>query len=77
LLKPGALHRGSKLVIASQADSYDGVVIGGGVRIPPKNLMLFEALINVVHKAAPGVSIAFNTRPEDTADALMRVFKGA
>ena len=42
---------------------YDCVVIGGGIRIPPKSLLLFEALINVVHKAAPGAAIAFNTQP--------------
>ena len=55
--------------------SYDGVVIGGGVRIPPKNLLLFETLINAVHKAAPSAAIAFNTRPEDTADAAARWLK--
>lgn len=55
---------------------YDCVVIGAGIRLPPKALMLFEALINVVHKAAPGASIAFNSRPEDTADAVMRALKG-
>ena len=54
---------------------YDGVVIGGGVRIPPKNLSLFEVLVNVVHKAAPGAFITFNTRPEDTADAAARWVK--
>jgi hypothetical protein len=54
---------------------YDGVVIGGGVRIPPKNLLLFETLINAVHKAAPNAAIAFNTRPEDTADAAARWLK--
>jgi hypothetical protein len=48
------------------------VVIGGGVRIPPKNLLLFETLVNAVHKAAPNAAIAFNTRPEDTADAAAR-----
>jgi hypothetical protein len=57
------------------ARSYDGVVIGGGVRIPPKNLLLFETLINAVHKAAPNAAIAFNTRPEDTADAAARWLK--
>lgn len=57
--------------------SYDCVVIGAGIRLPPKSMMLFEALINVVHKAAPGASIAFNTHPEDTADAVMRWVKGA
>jgi hypothetical protein len=55
--------------------SYDGVVIGGGVRIPPRNLLLFETLINAVHKAAPNAAIAFNTRPEDTADAAARWLK--
>src|SRR6266446_4573192 len=28
---------------------YDCVVIGGGVRLPPRNLALFEAVINAVH----------------------------
>jgi len=55
--------------------SYDVVVIGGGIRIPPKSLLLFEAVINAVHRAAPGASIAFNTRPEDTADAAARWLK--
>ena len=57
------------------AKAYDGVVIGGGVRIPPKSLHLFEAVINAVHKAAPGAFIAFNTRPEDSADAAARWLK--
>jgi hypothetical protein len=51
---------------------YDCVVIGGGLRLPPKSLQLFETVINVVHKAAPNASIAFNTRPEDTAEAAAR-----
>jgi len=55
---------------------YDCVVIGGGIRIPPKSLLLFEALINALHKAAPGAAIAFNTRPEDSADAAARWLKG-
>jgi hypothetical protein len=57
------------------AKNYDCVVIGGGIRMPPKSLLLFESLINVVHKAAPGTSIAFNTQPEDTADAAARWVK--
>jgi hypothetical protein len=51
---------------------YDCVVIGGGLRLPPKSLALFETLINVVHRAAPNAAIAFNTRPEDTAEAAAR-----
>jgi hypothetical protein len=54
---------------------YDCVVIGGGLRIPPKGLALFERIVNVVHKAAPGAAIAFNTRPEDAAEAAARQLK--
>jgi hypothetical protein len=52
--------------------SYDCVVIGAGVRLPPRRVATFEAVINAVHKAAPGAAIAFNTRPEDSADAAAR-----
>ena len=52
--------------------AYDCVVIGGGLRLPPKGLALFETVVNIVHKAAPGAVIAFNTKPEDTADAAAR-----
>jgi hypothetical protein len=52
--------------------SYDCVVIGAGVRLPPRSLVRFEAVINAVHRAAPGAAIAFNTRPEDSADAAAR-----
>ena len=55
-----------------RSTNYDCVVIGGGVRLPPRNLALFEIVINAVRKAAPGVAIAFNTRPDDSADAAAR-----
>lgn len=54
------------------ATAYDAVVIGGGIRIPPKSLLLFERLVNAVHRAAPAAAIAFNTTPQDTADAAAR-----
>ncbi len=54
---------------------YDCVAIGGGLRIPPKGLVLFELVVNVVHKTAPHAVIAFNTRPEDTAEAAARQLK--
>src|SRR6202167_6109278 len=52
--------------------SYDCVVIGAGVRLPPRGLALFEVVVNAVHKAAPGAAIAFNTVPQDSADAAAR-----
>ena len=47
----------------------------GGLRIPPKSLLLFEMLINAVHKSAPNAFIAFNTKPDDTgaAAALLNI----
>ena len=51
---------------------YDCVVIGAGVRLPPRRLGIFEAVINAIHKAAPSAAIAFNTRPEDSAEAAAR-----
>ena len=56
--------------------NYDCVVVGAGVRLPPKRIALFEAVINAVHKAAPRAVIAFNTRPEDSADAAGRWLPG-
>lgn len=58
------------------AATYDCVVIGGGLRIPPKSLLLFETLVNAVHRAAPHAAIAFNTSPQDTGDAAARWLKG-
>lgn len=60
-------------VKAALADgAFDCVVIGAGVRLPPKSLHLFEQVINAVHAAAPGAAIAFNTVPQDSADAAAR-----
>jgi hypothetical protein len=54
------------------AAPYDCVVIGAGLRLPPRSLVLFESVIDAVRRAAPGAAIAFNTRPEDTAEAAGR-----
>jgi hypothetical protein len=51
------------------------VVIGAGIRLLPHSLSMFEAVINAVHRAAPDAAIAFNTRPEDSADAAARWLK--
>ena len=56
--------------------TYDCVVIGAGVRLPPRLLTTFEAVINAVREAAPGAAIAFNTRPDDSADAAARWLHG-
>jgi hypothetical protein len=52
--------------------SYDCVVIGAGVRLPPSQLVRFEAVVNAVHRAAPQTAIAFNSRPDDSGVAAAR-----
>jgi hypothetical protein len=51
---------------------YDCVVIGAGLRLPPARLVLFETLVNAIHRAAPQAAVAFNTRPEDSGMAAAR-----
>ena len=59
------------------AATYDCVIIGAGLRLPSKNLLLFETIVNTMHKAAPNSAIAFNTVPQDSADAAARWLKPA
>src|SRR5271169_1893765 len=69
LLKPDDTA-GPELDQRLKAQAYDCVVIGAGIRL--LSLSMFEAVINAVHRAAPSAAIAFNTRPEDSADAAAR-----
>lgn len=59
-------------IAASLAGRWECIVIGGGIRVPASSLMLFERVINAVHRHAPETPIAFNTTPDDTADAAAR-----
>ena len=52
--------------------TWDVVVIGGGVRVPPQYLELFERVVNAVRRGAPSAAIAFNTSPETTGEAAAR-----
>jgi hypothetical protein len=52
--------------------TYDCVLIGAGVRASDDYVLLFETLINIVHKCAPSAKICFNTGPFDSADAVQR-----
>src|SRR6478736_7764076 len=40
---------------------YDGVLIGAGIRVPEKNFLLFEKIINEILTSAPMAKIFFNT----------------
>jgi hypothetical protein len=57
---------------ALDAKAYDVVLIGAGVRAIPAHFILFEKLINLVHERAPKAKICFNTKPDDTREAVLR-----
>ncbi|RZL94865.1 MAG: hypothetical protein EOP82_04040 [Variovorax sp.] len=60
------------VVAQKLSEGFDCVVIGAGLRTVPTYFLLFEKLINVVHRNAPEARLCFNTRPSDTADAVQR-----
>jgi hypothetical protein len=53
-------------------EPWECVVIGGGVRTDEERPEAFEVVINLVHRHAPQAAIAFNSRPDDTAEAALR-----
>jgi hypothetical protein len=64
----------AEAVVLSQLKQkrFDCILIGAGVRTIGKNFFLFEKLLNVVHEHAPQAKLCFNTRPNDTAEAVQR-----
>ena len=60
------------VVRALTSKDYACVVIGGGIRKPEALLELFEKVVNLARRHAPETAIAFNTGPEDSADAALR-----
>jgi hypothetical protein len=60
--------------LASRA--WDAVVIGGGIRKPEPLLGFFEAVVNLVHIAAPTARIAFNSDGGSSLEAVRRVAAG-
>ena len=60
------------IVDALTRHDYACVVVGGGIRKHEPLLELFESVVNLVHRHAPGAAIAFNSTPDDTADAALR-----
>ncbi|MFB4303086.1 hypothetical protein [Actinomadura sp. NTSP31] len=60
------------ITAALTAADHACVVIGGGIRTHEPLLGLFEKVVNLVRRHAPDAAIAFNSTPEDCADAAQR-----
>jgi hypothetical protein len=59
-------------VKALQSEPFDCVLIGAGLRQPGERLVLFEKVLNLVHRHAPDAAICFNTTPADSLEAVRR-----
>lgn len=53
-------------------EKFDCLLLGAALRTTPKYFLLFETVINLVHQAAPGAKLCFNTGPNDSLDAIRR-----
>jgi hypothetical protein len=52
---------------------FDCVLIGAGIRRLPEHFLLFEKLVNLVHRSVPATTrICFNNEPTDTVAAVQR-----
>ena len=61
------------LTEALTTSRYDCIMIGAGLRVVPSYLLLFEKLINVVHRHTPAsTKLCFSSNPSDTAEAVGR-----
>ncbi|RVW01008.1 hypothetical protein [Rhodococcus spongiicola] len=59
---------------AITATRYDAVLIGAGVRLVPRNTLLFESLVNLIHTELPSARFVFNYVPRSTPDDIYRWF---
>ena len=55
-----------------QAENFDCVLIGAGLRLPGERLVLFEKILNLIHRYAPRAALCFNTTPADSLEAVQR-----
>ena len=63
-----------KSALASQ--SWDGFIIGNGIRGNPDFTMVFEQLVSIGREAAPTTPMGFNTHPLDILETIERMFQG-
>ena len=55
---------------------WDGVVVGGGVRLNPDMTEIFEKVVNSAHEFAPQARMGFNQSGEDLYECVKRGWTG-
>ncbi|GAB3556626.1 hypothetical protein [Spelaeicoccus albus] len=67
----------SRVIEALSRESYDCVVVGGGIRKPEPLVEFFEEVINLIRQHLPDAAIAFNTDGGNSLEAARRVLHTA
>ena len=57
-------------------EPVDVLLFGGGLRMPPERVEVFEALANEARRSAPNARLAFDNDPHEGADAVGRQAEG-
>ncbi|MEI9416027.1 hypothetical protein [Mesorhizobium sp. Cs1321R2N1] len=65
------------LVELLEKGDFSVILVAAGLRGLPEHTLLFETIMNVIHKRAPSASLCFNSRPTDAFDAIMRHIKSS
>ncbi|MBI2697839.1 MULTISPECIES: hypothetical protein [Mycobacterium] len=60
-----------------EANRYDAVLIGAGVRLVANNTLLFESIVNAAHITQPGCRFVFNRGAQSTPDDIRRWYPEA
>ncbi|OBK22857.1 hypothetical protein A5634_06670 [Mycobacterium asiaticum] len=55
-----------------EANRYDAVLIGAGIRLVAGNTLLFEEIVNTAHVTQPGCRFVFNYAAQSTPDDIRR-----
>jgi hypothetical protein len=55
-----------------EANRYDAVLLGAGVRLVAANTLLFESIVNAAHITQPGCRFVFNRAAVATPDDIRR-----
>jgi hypothetical protein len=59
------------------AAHYDCIVVGAGVRMTTRHVAHFETVVNAIRLGAPDTPVAFNERPDGSAEAVERSLRQA
>jgi hypothetical protein len=71
----GDAHRMDSFRAFLKGRTWNGVMLGWGIRGMPENTELFEELVNaVVAEVKPAPKFIFSLKPDGLIDAIQRVF---